>query len=147
MNDKYRKLKRCADCVRAVTDFKPLVGLVLGSGLGGFADDMDIVASVDYSDIGGFPVSTVPGHKGRFVFGYVSGVPVVAMQGRVHFYEGYDMENVVLPIRLMGILGAKALILTNAAGREFRLFSRRSDAYNRPYIRSCTITAGGFQYR
>ena len=116
MNDKYRKLKRCADCVRAVTDFKPLVGLVLGSGLGGFADDMDIVASVDYSDIGGFPVSTVPGHKGRFVFGYVSGVPVVAMQGRVHFYEGYDMENVVLPIRLMGILGAKALILTNAAG-------------------------------
>ena len=116
MNNKYRKLNRCADCVRAVTDFKPLVGLVLGSGLGGFADEMEIVASVDYSDIGGFPVSTVPGHKGRFVFGYVSGVPVVAMQGRVHYYEGYDMENVVLPIRLMGILGAKALILTNAAG-------------------------------
>ena len=112
----YEKLKKCLESVRAATDFKPLVALVLGSGLGGYADEMEAVASVEYSDIEGFPVSTVPGHKGRLVFGYISGVPAVAMQGRVHYYEGYDMEDVVLPIRLMGLLGAKALFLTNAAG-------------------------------
>ena len=75
-----------------------------------------ICETIDYSSIEGFPVSTVAGHKGRFVFGYVENVPVVIMQGRVHYYEGYDMADVVLPIRLMYMLGAKTLILTNAAG-------------------------------
>ncbi|MEF9971824.1 MAG: purine-nucleoside phosphorylase, partial [Oscillospiraceae bacterium] len=82
----------------------------------GFGGEVDIVSTVEYKDIEGFPVSTVPGHVGRFIFGYVSGVPLVVMQGRVHFYEGYPMTDVVLPIRLMGLLGAKALLLTNAAG-------------------------------
>ena len=90
--------------------------MILGSGLGDYADEIEIVQTVDYTDIEGFPTSTVAGHKGRFVFGYVDKTPVVIMQGRVHYYEGYPMSDVVLPTRLMGLLGAKKLILTNAAG-------------------------------
>ncbi|MDO5303380.1 MAG: purine-nucleoside phosphorylase [Clostridia bacterium] len=112
----YNKLKRCLECVREKTDFVPEVALILGSGLGDFADGIQVVDTVDYSDIEGFPVSTVKGHKGRFVFGYVEKTPVVIMQGRVHYYEGYDMKDVVLPTRLMGMMGAKKLILTNASG-------------------------------
>jgi len=116
MNKIYLKLKDCAGIVRTKTDFKPKVALVLGSGLGGFASDITVETSVDYKDITGFPVSTVPGHSGRFIFAYVKNVPVVIMQGRVHYYEGYDISDVVLPIRLMGLLGAEALFLTNACG-------------------------------
>lgn len=112
----YEKLQRCYTQLREKTDFIPRVALVLGSGLGGYAEEIDIVCAVPYTELEGFPVSTVPGHKGRFVFGHVAGVPVVAMEGRVHYYEGYDTADVVLPIRLMGMLGAQALILTNAAG-------------------------------
>lgn len=110
------KLKTCLASIREKTDFKPEVALILGSGLGDYAEGIKIEVTVDYSDIEGFPVSTVKGHKGRFVFGYVGEVPVVIMQGRVHYYEGYPMSDVVLPTRLMGLLGAKKLILTNAAG-------------------------------
>ena len=110
------KLKTCLASIREKTDFKPEVALILGSGLGDYAEGIKIETTVDYSDIEGFPVSTVKGHKGRFVFGYVGKVPVVIMQGRVHYYEGYSMSDVVLPTRLMGLLGAKKLILTNAAG-------------------------------
>lgn len=112
----YQKLKKCLESVRKKTDFQPETGLVLGSGLGDFADGIEIRDVVEYSDIEGFPVSTVKGHKGRFVFGYVDSVPVVIMQGRVHYYEGYAMSDVVLPARLMGMMGAKRLFLTNAAG-------------------------------
>lgn len=110
------KLQTCLASIREKTDFKPEIALILGSGLGDYADGIQIETSVDYSEIEGFPVSTVTGHKGRFVFGYVGEVPVVIMQGRVHYYEGYPMTDVVLPTRLMGLLGAKKLILTNAAG-------------------------------
>ncbi|HIU74587.1 MAG TPA: purine-nucleoside phosphorylase [Candidatus Pelethocola excrementipullorum] len=116
MNAIYEKLIRCRKAVNAKIKFKPEVALILGSGLGDYADEMQVEESLEYSDIGGFPISTVAGHEGRFLFGYVKGVPVVAMQGRVHFYEGYPMSDVVLPVRLMGLLGAKNLILTNAAG-------------------------------
>lgn len=112
----YENLLKCRDCVREKTDFSPRVALVLGSGLGGFGDKIDIRDVVEYKEIDDFPLSTVPGHKGRFIFGYIEGVPIVAMQGRVHHYEGYSMKNVVLPTRLMGMLGAKVLFLTNAAG-------------------------------
>lgn len=104
------------ESVRAKTDFKPRVALILGSGLGDYADGIQIEQTVDYTEIEGFPTSTVAGHKGRFVFGYVKDVPVVIMQGRVHYYEGYPMSDVVLPTRLMGMMGAETLILTNAAG-------------------------------
>lgn len=112
----YEKLMDCLESVRKKTDFKPEIGLILGSGLGDYADSVRVEAAVDYSDIEGFPVSTVKGHRGRFVFGYVENMPVVIMQGRVHYYEGYAMSDVVLPTRLMGMMGAKKLVLTNAAG-------------------------------
>ena len=112
----YNKLMRCLACVREKTDFKPEVALILGSGLGDFADEIKIADTIECTDIEGFPVSTVKGHKGRFVFGYVEETPVVIMQGRVHYYEGYDMKDVVLPTRLMGMMGAKKILLTNAAG-------------------------------
>lgn len=112
----YDKLLKCLDCVRAKTDFTPKIALVLGSGLGEFASRIKAASVVEYKDIDGFPVSTVPGHEGRFIFGSIRGVPVAVMQGRVHYYEGYPMEDVVLPIRLLGLLGADILLLTNAAG-------------------------------
>lgn len=116
MNAVYEKLEMCYRSVKEKVIFIPKVALVLGSGLGDYAETMQIEQVLDYTDIQGFPVSTVPGHRGRFVFGYVADVPVVAMQGRVHYYEGYPMEDVVLPIRLMKKLGAEILFLTNAAG-------------------------------
>ena len=116
MNSLYQKLETCLVSVRKKTDFKPEVALILGSGLGDYADGIQIEATVSYTEIEGFPTSTVAGHKGRFVFGYVKEVPVVIMQGRVHYYEGYPMSDVVLPTRLMGMMGAKKLLLTNAAG-------------------------------
>lgn len=119
----YQKLMTCVASVREKTDFKPEVGLILGSGLGDYADSIEIVQTIHYTEIEGFPVSTVKGHKGRFVFGYVGKTPVVIMQGRVHYYEGYKMSDVVLPTRLMGMLGVKKLVLTNAAGGVNETFS------------------------
>lgn len=116
MNPVYEKLLKCYASFKEKIDFQPEIALVLGSGLGDYAETIDVVATLDYKDIEGFPVSTVSGHKGRFIFGYVKGVPVVCMQGRVHYYEGYPMTDVVLPARLMKMMGAKVLFLTNAAG-------------------------------
>jgi len=116
MNSVYDKLMGCLESVRNKTDFVPKVALVLGSGLGDYANGIKVVDTISYNDIEGFPVSTVPGHKGQFIFGYVENVPVVCMQGRVHYYEGYDISDVVLPTRLMFLMGAEILFLTNASG-------------------------------
>ena len=116
MTKAYERLMDCYQCFKEKINFTPKVALILGSGLGDYADSIRIEATLDYHDIKGFPVSTVSGHKGRFVFGYVNEVPVVIMQGRVHYYEGYAMEDVVLPTRLMKMMGAEILFLTNAAG-------------------------------
>jgi len=116
MNQIYEKLLKCYECVRKQTDFVPKVAIILGSGLGDYAEQIDVKLILPYSEIEGFPVSTVPGHAGQFIFGYIGDVPVVCMKGRVHFYEGYDISDVVLPIRLMKLLGADILFLTNAAG-------------------------------
>lgn len=110
------KLERVYQAVRGLTDFQPKVGLVLGSGLGDYAKNIQVVYELPYSEIEGFPVSTVQGHDGRFIFGMLGDIPIVCMKGRVHYYEGYDISDVVLPIRLMGKLGIKVLFLTNAAG-------------------------------
>lgn len=116
MTKAYERLLKCYQCFKDKINFKPEVALVLGSGLGDYADTIRVEAVLDYHDIEGFPVSTVSGHKGRFVFGYVGDVPVVIMQGRVHYYEGYSMEDVVFPTRLMKMMGARVLFLTNASG-------------------------------
>lgn len=116
MGKVYDKLINCLNCVREKTDFVPRVALVLGSGLGDFASEIDVICELPYDEIGGFPISTVPGHAGKFIFGYVGKTPVVCMKGRVHYYEGYDISDVVLPIRLMKLLGAEIFFVTNAAG-------------------------------
>ncbi len=116
MSKIYSRLEKCYNCFKSKISFIPDIALVLGSGLGDYADGIEIEATLPYSEIEDFPISTVAGHKGRFVFGTVNGVKVVIMQGRVHYYEGYKMEDVVLPIRLMKMMGAKLLFLTNAAG-------------------------------
>ncbi len=116
MNQEYQKLKNCYINLRKLTDFKPDIALVLGSGLGDFAKRIKVEQVVSYSEIDGFPVSTVSGHEGCFVLGYYEGKPIAIMNGRVHYYEGYDMADVVLPIRILKEVGAKKLILTNAAG-------------------------------
>jgi purine-nucleoside phosphorylase len=100
-----------------LTDFKPEIGLILGSGLGFFADDrIEVVGRLPYGEIEGFPVSTVPGHAGQFVYGHLDGRRVICMQGRFHFYEGYRMDQLTLPIRMMHKLGVQTLFVTNAAG-------------------------------
>ncbi len=116
MSSEFERLEASVASVREVSDFKPRVGVVLGSGLGGFAERIDVVANVPYERIAGLSTSTVEGHAGRLLLGHVAGVPIVAMDGRVHLYEGYSPADVVAPVRLLGLLGAKTLILTNAAG-------------------------------
>ena len=116
MSDVYGKLMKCLACVQEKVNFTPQVALVLGSGLGDYADGIEVTAELAYNEIDGFPVSTVPGHEGKYIFGYVDKVPVVCMKGRVHYYEGYDISDVVLPVRLMCLMGAKVLFLTNASG-------------------------------
>ena len=116
MNNVYEKLMKCYESFKKKVDFIPEVALILGSGLGDYADDIKVEAELDYHELDGFPVSTVPGHQGKYIFGYVGEVPVVCMKGRVHYYEGYDISDVVLPVRLMKLMGAKVLFLTNAAG-------------------------------
>ena len=119
MNEVYKKVLRCYESLQKKFDFRnfrPDVAIVLGSGLGDYANDIEVVGEVDYHEIEGFPVSTVPGHAGKFIFGYVGDVPVVCMKGRIHYYEGYPITDVVLPARLMKLMGAKVLFLTNACG-------------------------------
>ena len=123
MSREYERIKRCHAYVRTVTDFVPKVGLILGSGLGGYAKNMEVVCEIPYGDIPDFPVSTVQGHDGRFLLGYVGKTPAMVMKGRVHYYEGYPMEDVVLPVRLMKLMGIEALFLTNAAGGINRGFT------------------------
>ena len=121
MNEVYAKLNKCYEqyqkiCKTREIDFVPEIALVLGSGLGDYADDIQVVAEIDYHEMEGFPVSTVAGHQGKYILGYVNEVPVVCMKGRVHYYEGYPISDVVLPIRLMKLMGAQVLFLTNASG-------------------------------
>jgi purine-nucleoside phosphorylase len=116
MSEIYEKLVKYLSSVREKTDFVPEIAVVLGSGLGEFTKNINITTTLPYTEIDGFPISTAPGHMGQFVFGEIGGKRIVAMQGRFHYYEGYTPEEVVMPIRLMYMMGARKLILTNAAG-------------------------------
>lgn len=109
-------LNRIVSSIELKDGFKPQVGIVLGSGLGALADEVDVVDRISYENIDGFPYSTIEGHEGEYIFGYLEGVPVVLMNGRVHYYEGYSMEEVVTPDRVMALLGADTVILTTASG-------------------------------
>jgi purine-nucleoside phosphorylase len=111
-----REIDRYVELIRRVTDFVPEVGLILGSGLGDYADGIQNPICIPYGELPGFPVSTAPGHKGQFVMGVHKGKRVIAMQGRIHGYEGYDHSQLALPVRIMRRLGAESLFLTNAAG-------------------------------
>lgn len=112
----YERATHAARVIRARATDEPRIALVLGSGLGAFADELAEAVALDYAEIPGFARSTVEGHAGRLVLGKVAGVPIAAMQGRFHYYEGYEWEDVTFPIRTLGMLGIKTLVLTNAAG-------------------------------
>lgn len=112
----YERAEHAARTIRAQFPDDVRVALVLGSGLGALADDFEQTVAIPYEEIPGFARSTVEGHEGRLVLGYVDGVPVAAMQGRFHYYEGYALEEVTFPIRVMGVMDIKTLVLTNAAG-------------------------------
>ena len=112
----YKILLRCVEQIKEKTDFIPEAAVVLGSGLGHFVDSMEVKAEISYEDIDGFPVSTVAGHQGKLVFGKIGGRNIAAMQGRVHYYEGYDVHDVVIPIRVLKLLGANTAVFTNAVG-------------------------------
>lgn len=102
---------------------KPEIAIILGSGLGELADKIENPVYIDYSELDGFPVSTAPGHKGRFVYGTLNGKKVICMQGRFHYYEGYSMKQIIAPVRVMRKLGAEYLIVTNAAGGVNKSFN------------------------
>ncbi|HZI47807.1 MAG TPA: purine-nucleoside phosphorylase [Pyrinomonadaceae bacterium] len=112
----YERAEHATRIIRSRIGVEPRIAVVLGSGLGGFADDFAEPVAIPYEDIPGFVRSTAAGHAGRLVIGKVDSVPVLAMQGRVHYYEGYSLEEVTFPVRTFGLLGIKTLILTNAAG-------------------------------
>lgn len=111
-----RTIKNTVDFIRRTIDLVPETGIVLGTGLGALADEIEVYGSLSYSEIPNFPVSTVKGHPGRLIFGKLNGRKVVAMQGRFHYYEGYSMKEVTFPIRVLKFLGIQNLILSNAAG-------------------------------
>ena len=110
------RIKTSADYSRSKVDFQPEVGIILGTGLGGLVNHIDIKHSLPYNEIPSFPVSTVEGHAGRLIFGLLGGKKVVAMQGRFHYYEGYAPEQVVFPVRVMKMLGIENLFVSNASG-------------------------------
>jgi purine-nucleoside phosphorylase len=119
-----RKIKATSIYIQKATGFKADAGIVLGTGLGGLVNEIEIVQTLKYSDIPNFPVSTVDGHKGQLIFGKLGGKNIMAMQGRFHFYEGYDMKEVTFPVKVMNDLGIKTLFVSNASGGlnpEFRI--------------------------
>lgn len=116
MTDDYTRAESAAGFLLSQTSLRPRVGMILGSGLGGLADELTEATRVPYSEIPNFPISTAVGHAGRMVIGHAGNVPIAAMQGRIHLYEGYSAQQVAFPIRVFGRMGIRALVLTNAAG-------------------------------
>lgn len=109
-------IKKAADYIQSQIQSRPGIGIILGTGLGNIVDDMSVDESILYSEIPGFPLTTAPGHKGRLLFGKLSGKSIMVMQGRFHYYEGYSMQEVIFPIRVMKYLGIQKLLISNASG-------------------------------
>jgi purine-nucleoside phosphorylase len=128
MHDDYTRAEEAAAYIRSRTQLRPKIALVLGSGLGSFADQLTGAVRIPYHDIPHFPRPTAEGHAGQLVIGTLGHAPVACMQGRVHFYEGYSMREVTFPVRVFGRLGVKALVLTNAAG-----------GVNQSYTQGCLV--------
>jgi purine-nucleoside phosphorylase len=116
MQDTYTRAMEAVEAIRLLHVARPVLGIILGSGLGNFAAQVEHATTIEYGEIPGWPLSTVEGHSGKLVLGTIGGVDVAVMQGRVHAYEGYSMEEVTFPTRVLGLLGCKGLIVTNAAG-------------------------------
>jgi purine-nucleoside phosphorylase len=116
MNITIEEIRRAANYIQSKTNHQPRIGLILGSGLNPLAEEIEKADYISYADIPNFPVSSVSGHAGRLVIGHLAGKVVMVMQGRTHFYEGYSMPQVTLPVRTMQMMGVKTLIVTNAAG-------------------------------
>lgn len=116
MSEEYQRCKQAADYLTNVFDAKDAIGIILGSGLGDMAEEINNPIVVDYADIPNFPSTTVPGHEGKMILGDINGVKVLCMKGRFHYYEGHDIKTVVMPVRVMKLLGVRLLIITNAAG-------------------------------
>lgn len=110
------QIKTATDYICSRTDHKPRFGIILGTGLGALVEDIDVQMEIDYDDIPHFPVSTVESHHGKLIFGELGGAPVVAMKGRFHYYEGYNMKEVTFPVRVLKLLGIEKLFISNAAG-------------------------------
>ena len=123
MNGMFGKLEETVTCVKRLTDLRPAVGVILGSGLGQLVDRMTDTVAIDYRDLPHFPAPTVAGHAGRLVIGRIEGVPVMAMQGRFHYYEGHDMRTIAFPTAFMQRFGARTLIVSNSAGGINRDFT------------------------
>lgn len=116
MSDTYTLVQETVDFIRSATDFQPRFGIILGTGLSHLADDIQVVQSFRYEEIINFPISTVPSHKGELILGHLDGVPVVAMAGRFHYYEGYSMQEVTFPVRVLKLLGIERLVISNVSG-------------------------------
>jgi len=112
----WEKVQETVSYIKSKTNYSPEFGVILGSGLGGFTEDINVEFTLPYNEIPNFPVSTVEGHKGALVFGTIGDKKVVAMQGRFHYYEGYDMKEVTFPVRVMKYLGVEKLVVSNASG-------------------------------
>lgn len=120
----YERIVSCAENLKARLDFIPETAVILGSGMESFVDKINIISQIPFSEIEGFPVTTVAGHNGKFILGDIDGKKILVMQGRIHYYEGFDISEVVLPIRVMGVLKIKNLFITNAAGGMNKSFSK-----------------------
>lgn len=116
MNDLYEDIQQSIRFIRSRTSMQPRFGIILGTGLGNLTDEIDIETEIPYADIPHFPISTVESHKGRLVFGALGGIPVVCMAGRFHYYEGYTMQQITFPVRVMKFLGIERLFISNASG-------------------------------
>ena len=111
-----KKIEEAVSFIQSKTDVKPSIGIILGTGLGGLVNEIEIIDTISYEDIPNFPVSTVESHSGKLIFGKLGGKHVVAMQGRFHYYEGYDLKQVTFPVRVMKQLGIERLVVSNASG-------------------------------